>query len=95
MEGITSPLGDKIHPWGRSSPLGSKFAPRCEVKNGPQVFLTTMVKNGTINVLQALKMYFQYNIKFTNQRFAFALAAWHGATVTATASESEDRGFES
>jgi hypothetical protein len=25
-----SPLGDKIHPWG------SKFAPRGEVKNGPQ-----------------------------------------------------------
>jgi hypothetical protein len=25
--------GDKIHPWGTTSPLGSKF--RGEVKNGP------------------------------------------------------------
>jgi hypothetical protein len=30
-QGITSPLGDKIHPWG------SKFAPRGKVKNGPQI----------------------------------------------------------
>jgi hypothetical protein len=29
-----SPPGDKIHPWGTNSPLGSKFAPRGEVKNG-------------------------------------------------------------
>jgi hypothetical protein len=28
-QGITSPLGDKIHPWA------SKFASRGEVKNGP------------------------------------------------------------
>jgi hypothetical protein len=28
-KGITSPLGDKIHPWG------SKFAPTGEVKNVP------------------------------------------------------------
>jgi hypothetical protein len=32
---ITSPPGDKIHPWGRPSPPGSKFALRGEVKNGP------------------------------------------------------------
>jgi hypothetical protein len=30
LQGITSPLGHKIHPWG------SKFAPRGEVKNGPE-----------------------------------------------------------
>jgi hypothetical protein len=28
-----SPPGDKIHPWGTTSPLGSKFAPRGEVQN--------------------------------------------------------------
>jgi hypothetical protein len=28
-------LGDKVHSWGTTSPLGSKFAPRGEVKNGP------------------------------------------------------------
>jgi hypothetical protein len=27
--------GDKIYPWKTTSPLGSKFAPRGEVKNGP------------------------------------------------------------
>jgi hypothetical protein len=32
-----SPPGDKIHPLGTTSPLGSKFAPRGEVKNGPQI----------------------------------------------------------
>jgi hypothetical protein len=31
-----SPPGDKINPWETTSPLGSKFAPRGEVKNGPQ-----------------------------------------------------------
>jgi hypothetical protein len=31
-----SPPGDKIHPWGTTSPLGAEFAPRDEVKNGPQ-----------------------------------------------------------
>jgi hypothetical protein len=28
--------GDKIHPWKTTLPLGSKFAPRGENKNGPQ-----------------------------------------------------------
>jgi hypothetical protein len=38
--GITSPPapGDKIHPWGTTVPLGSKYAPRGEVKNGPLTF---------------------------------------------------------
>jgi hypothetical protein len=45
MEGRTeifTPPGDNftprglIHPWGTTSPLGSKFDPRGEVKNGPQ-----------------------------------------------------------
>jgi hypothetical protein len=31
-----SPPGNKIHPWGTTSPLGSKFASRDEVKNEPQ-----------------------------------------------------------
>jgi hypothetical protein len=31
-----SPPGDKLYPWGITSPLGSKFAPRGKVKNGPQ-----------------------------------------------------------
>jgi hypothetical protein len=38
MEGRTenfTPRG-QIHPWVTNSPLGSKFAPRGEVKNGPQ-----------------------------------------------------------
>jgi hypothetical protein len=35
-QGITSPLGDKVQFWGTTSPWGSKFAPRGEVKNGPQ-----------------------------------------------------------
>jgi hypothetical protein len=26
--------GDKIHPWGTTLPLGAKFSPRGEVKNG-------------------------------------------------------------
>jgi hypothetical protein len=30
----------KIHPWEKNSLLGSKFAPRGEVTNGPLVFLT-------------------------------------------------------
>jgi hypothetical protein len=30
-------LGGKIYPWGTTSPLGSKFAPRVRVKNEPQV----------------------------------------------------------
>jgi hypothetical protein len=34
-QGITSPLGYKIHPWGTTSPLGVKFTLRGEVKNGP------------------------------------------------------------
>jgi hypothetical protein len=34
-----SPLGDTIHPWGTTSPLGSKFAPRGKVKNGPLLSL--------------------------------------------------------
>jgi hypothetical protein len=33
---ITSPPEDKIHPWGTTSLVGAKFAPSCEVKNGPQ-----------------------------------------------------------
>jgi hypothetical protein len=28
--------GNKIHPWGITSPLGSKFVQRGKVKNGPQ-----------------------------------------------------------
>jgi hypothetical protein len=36
-EGITPPPGDKINPWGTTSPLGSKFVPRGEVNNGPQI----------------------------------------------------------
>jgi hypothetical protein len=35
-----TPPGDKIHPWGTASPLGSKFAPRSEVKNGPLLSTT-------------------------------------------------------
>jgi hypothetical protein len=35
--GETSTPGDKINPLGTNSPLGSKFAPRGEVKNGPHV----------------------------------------------------------
>jgi hypothetical protein len=34
-QGITSPPGDKINPWWTTSPLGSRFAPMAEVKNGP------------------------------------------------------------
>jgi hypothetical protein len=34
-QGITSPPGYKIHPWWTNPPLGPKFAPRGEVKNGP------------------------------------------------------------
>jgi hypothetical protein len=40
-EQIISPTGDNFTPRGQNSPLGdnftpgSKFAPRCEVKNGP------------------------------------------------------------
>jgi hypothetical protein len=34
-QGITTPPGDTVHPWGTSSSLGSKFAPWGEVKNGP------------------------------------------------------------
>jgi hypothetical protein len=34
---MTSPPGDKIHPWGTTLPLGSKFDPRGEVKNGPHM----------------------------------------------------------
>jgi hypothetical protein len=30
---ITSPLGDKVHDWGITSPLGSNFAPKSEIKN--------------------------------------------------------------
>jgi hypothetical protein len=29
---------DKIHPWGTTSPLGAKFSPWGEVKNGPLDF---------------------------------------------------------
>jgi hypothetical protein len=36
-QGITSPLVDKIHPWG------SKFAPRGEDKNGPLGKLKTWI----------------------------------------------------
>jgi hypothetical protein len=32
-QGITSPLGDKIHPWG------SAYAPRVKVKNDPRFIL--------------------------------------------------------
>jgi hypothetical protein len=35
LQGITSPPGYKIHYWGTTSSLGSKFAPRSEVKNWP------------------------------------------------------------
>jgi hypothetical protein len=41
MEGQTenfAPRDDKILPWGTTSLLGSKFAPRGEVKNGPMYF---------------------------------------------------------
>jgi hypothetical protein len=40
---ISAP-GDKFHPWGTTSPLGPKFAPRGEVKNGPQVILLQVRK---------------------------------------------------
>jgi hypothetical protein len=33
--GKTSPLGGKIQPWGTTSTLGSKYAHRGLVKNGP------------------------------------------------------------
>jgi hypothetical protein len=33
---ITSPLGDTIHFWGTTSPLGVKNCPRGEAKNWPQ-----------------------------------------------------------
>jgi hypothetical protein len=36
-QGIASPPEDKIHPWGTTLPLGSKFAPRGKVENGPLV----------------------------------------------------------
>jgi hypothetical protein len=36
--GITSPLGDKVHHWGPTSPLGVKFRLRGKVKNWPQCF---------------------------------------------------------
>jgi hypothetical protein len=35
VDNFTPAPGDKIHPWWTNSPLGSKFAPRGEAKNGP------------------------------------------------------------
>jgi hypothetical protein len=32
-------LGDNYNPIGQSSPLGSKFAPRGDIKNRPSLFL--------------------------------------------------------
>jgi hypothetical protein len=52
---ITSPPGDKNQPWGTTSPLESKFAPRVEVKNGPlhciRFFRCTMSSLGPGNHL--------------------------------------------
>jgi hypothetical protein len=41
MEGQTENFSPReyFHPWGAKSPLGVKFAPRGEVKNGPQVMI--------------------------------------------------------
>jgi hypothetical protein len=33
--GTTSLLGDKVHPWGATSPLVPKFAPSGDIKNRP------------------------------------------------------------
>jgi hypothetical protein len=41
--------GDKIYPWGTTSPLRSKFAPRNEVKNGPLVTLLVRLILGIFN----------------------------------------------
>jgi hypothetical protein len=49
-EQIILPPGDNFtprgqtHPWGITSPLGSKFAPRGEVKNGPLSYNASVVK---------------------------------------------------
>jgi hypothetical protein len=32
--GVTSPLGNKVHPWGRLQSWGTNFAPRGDVKTG-------------------------------------------------------------
>jgi hypothetical protein len=42
------PPGDKINPWGTTSPLGSKFAPRSEVKNWP--LPPSSVSGGSVRV---------------------------------------------
>jgi hypothetical protein len=36
-QAITLTLGNKVNSWGRTSTLGSKFAPGGEVKNGLRV----------------------------------------------------------
>jgi hypothetical protein len=55
-QGITSPLGNKIHSWGTNSPLGSKFAPRGEVKNGPQ-FFPRFVSGGALDLFYRFGFY--------------------------------------
>jgi hypothetical protein len=50
MEGRTENFTPEVYfaPRGLNSPLGSKFAPRGEVKNGPQTFtLRGLAEKGT------------------------------------------------
>jgi hypothetical protein len=59
-QGITSLLGDKVHPWGATSPLEVKVPPRVKLKMGLCVkqadesvikifgsYLPTYISNGT------------------------------------------------
>jgi hypothetical protein len=49
-EHIISPQGDKVDSWGTTSPLGSKFAPRGEVKNGRQDVCTIFRNRSSFNL---------------------------------------------
>jgi hypothetical protein len=55
---LPSPLGDKVHPWGTTSPLGPKFAPRGEVKNGPKERNQCLLLRETNGAISAAKIQF-------------------------------------
>jgi hypothetical protein len=49
---VSSPLGDKVHPRGTTSPLGVKVPLRCEIKNRPLAAVGLNIKFQVLSLNQ-------------------------------------------
>jgi hypothetical protein len=104
LQGITSPPGDKFHPWGTTSPLGSKLAPRSKVKNATCDYLIIVhgkvgiVKQDGLHAFRGFfwnKMFFEMAGNWTEARSQDSLFSYierSSKMATSKSSQTEDPG---